>query len=306
MIEKEPLAALLRAVRAIPLAEGCHPTALPYLSFYRFTGRTIPMPQAEERYLYAVLDGSLRLYTPSGMLDYVAGQYSLSQIDTPRSGRVLTRSVQGDFLAMSVELPPSEVISVVLELDGDLSGQIARGELDDGTADAADRAALEDLARLTAVLDDPVGRTFLGRQLRRELIFHLLCGTSGSQFLRSVIQIPSSDEIYEINSWIKEHYRRPFTVEELAARKNMSVSQFYQKFKSAVGMGPLQCQKRLRLTEARRLMLDEGRNVTEAAMEVGYESVSQFTREYRRMYGEAPKADIRRIRQLMQEQANFS
>ena len=79
----------------------------------------------------------------------------------------------------------------------------------------------------------------------------------------------------------------------------MSVSQFHQKFKSAVGMGPLQCQKRLRLTKARRLMLDEGRNVTEAALEVGYESVSQFIRDYRRIFGAAPGEDIRRLwRQL--------
>ena len=77
----------------------------------------------------------------------------------------------------------------------------------------------------------------------------------------------------------------------------MSVSLFHQKFKSAVGMGPLQCQKRLRLTEARRLMLDEGRNVTEASMEVGYESVSQFTREYRRIFGTNPKEDLLRLRE---------
>ena len=76
----------------------------------------------------------------------------------------------------------------------------------------------------------------------------------------------------------------------------MSVSLFHQKFKSAVGMGPLQCQKRLRLTEARRLMLDENRNVTEVSLEVGYESLSQFTRDYRRMFGQRPKEDILLLR----------
>lgn len=75
----------------------------------------------------------------------------------------------------------------------------------------------------------------------------------------------------------------------------MSVSLFHQKFKSAVGMGPLQCQKRLRLTEARRLMLDDNKNVTEASIEVGYESVSQFIRDYRKMFGSAPKEDILNI-----------
>ena len=79
----------------------------------------------------------------------------------------------------------------------------------------------------------------------------------------------------------------------------MSISSFHQKFKYAVGMGPLQCQKRLRLTEARRLMLDEGKKVADAAMEVGYESASQFTRDYRRMFGSSPKNDILQLgRQL--------
>ena len=87
-----------------------------------------------------------------------------------------------------------------------------------------------------------------------------------------------------------------FSVEELAEQQNMSVSLFHQRFKSAVGMGPLQCQKRLRLTEARRLMLDEGRNVTEASIEVGYESLSQFIRDYRKMFGAALKEDVMRLR----------
>ena len=120
----------------------------------------------------------------------------------------------------------------------------------------------------------------------------MLCGSCGKQFLQSMIQISQADEIYAANSWIKENFRHPFTVSELAEQSNMSVSMFHQKFKSAVGMGPMQCQKRLRLTEARRLMLDESKNVTEASIEVGYESLSQFIRDYRKMFGAAPKEDI--------------
>ena len=78
-----------------------------------------------------------------------------------------------------------------------------------------------------------------------------------------------------------------------------------KRFKSAVGMGPLQCQKRLRLTEARRLMLDEGANVTQAALDVGYESPSQFARDYRKMFGAAPKEDLLRIQNRLKKQANF-
>lgn len=128
-----------------------------------------------------------------------------------------------------------------------------------------------------------------------------MCGPCGSQFLQSIINIQQAGEIYNINSWIKKNFRNAFTVEELAEKRNMSVSLFHQKFKSAVGMGPLQCQKRLRLTEARRLMLDENRNVTEASFEVGYESVSQFTRDYRKMFGLTPKEDILKLRSQKKE-----
>lgn len=124
----------------------------------------------------------------------------------------------------------------------------------------------------------------------------VLCGSCGDRFIQSVKNISRANDIYEINSWIKENYKTAFTVEELAKNNNMSVSNFHQKFKSAVGMGPLQCQKRLRLTEARRLMLNENMSVTEAAFEVGYESLSQFIRDYKKMFLAPPKEDIKLLK----------
>lgn len=137
--------------------------------------------------------------------------------------------------------------------------------------------------------------------MMQEVIYYVLCGSCGKQFLQGIANIAQADEIYEANSWIKENFRSAFTVEELAEQRNMSVSLFHQKFKSAVGMGPLQCQKRLRLTEARRLMLDENKNVTEASGEVGYESLSQFVRDYRKMFGKAPKEDIQYIQNQLKK-----
>lgn len=142
---------------------------------------------------------------------------------------------------------------------------------------------------------------FIRKNSMREVIYYTLCGSCGRQFLQSIVNIGKADEIYAANSWIKENFRNAFTVENLAEERNMSVSLFHQKFKSAVGMGPLQCQKRLRLTETRRLMLDENKNVTEASAEAGYESVSQFIRDYRKMFGSAPKEDILNIGQHLKK-----
>lgn len=114
---------------------------------------------------------------------------------------------------------------------------------------------ISSLTRLIAALKGPAQRfPFLAGHIEREIIFFILCGCCGRQFLQSAVNIQQAGEMYEINSWIKKNFRNSFTVEELAKQRNMSVSLFHQKFKSAVGMGPLQCQKRLRLTEARRLM----------------------------------------------------
>lgn len=250
------------------------------------------MPQSQTPYIYFVLDGELRLYTLAGVLDYVNGQYSVSAIDTPEKGYVLVFSSQKDFLAASVDFLANDVLSVIIELDDSLCNQIFDDKLSEEFKSGQDKCELSCLERMVNALDEPLSMSFLCEQIRKEMIFHILCGSCGKTFIQSITNMKSISEIYEANSWIKQNYRKNFKIDELAEQWNMSVSQFHQKFKSTVGMGPLQCQKRLRLTEARRLMLDEGRNVTEAAFEVGYESLSQFTREYRKMFGSSPTEDI--------------
>lgn len=283
---------LQAAVRGLCPTEGGCQTGIPFVTAWRFTGGKIQMPQTDNPYLYLVLDGVLRLYTPSGMMDYMAGQYSVSKIDTPLSGTVLSFSARQDFLALSAEFTANDVITAVLALDGDLTERIAAGALEEEEMSAADGAVVQAVCRLFSAMTQRMRSEFLRRNVMQEVIYYLLCGSCGRQLLQSMAAVGQAGEIYEANSWIKENFRRPFTVEELAEQRNMSVSLFHQKFKSAVGMGPLQCQKRLRLTEARRLMLDESKNVTQAAAEVGYESLSQFIRDYRKMFGAAPKEDI--------------
>lgn len=295
------LQSLIDRVRTVSLTEGCNKTAVPYLNIHHYTGEKIKMPQTKSPYLYVILDGSIRLHTPTGIMDYIAGQYSVSEIDTPVSGHILTYSERMDFLALSIEFTVNDVIQVVLDLDGNLAEQIINSEIDDSDMITSDKHVITSVNQLTALVNEPLQLTFMAKHILREIIFYALCGSCGQQFLQSIINIQQAGEIYEINSWIKKNFRNSFTVEELAEKRNMSVSLFHQKFKSAVGMGPLQCQKRLRLTEARRLMLDESKNVTEASLEVGYESVSQFIRDYRKMFGLSPKEDILNLRSALKK-----
>ena len=292
---------LIEAINKRNMDDGINRTGLPYVNVCLTSDKSIEMPQTDNTYLFLVVEGTLRLYTPSGIMDYESVQYSVSAIDTPETGYVLAISDGRRFSAISVEFNPSDVIGILLELDGELIENISKGELSDEVMRAADKKVIDCICRLLEIADDPVSRDFLGNTARKEMIFHVLCGSAGSNFLQSIIRLQNSDDIYAANTWIKENYKQAFTVEELAKKFNMSVSVFHDKFRSAVGMAPLQCQKRLRLTEARRLMMDDNSNVSEAASEVGYDNYSQFIREYKKMFGLPPKDDIRRIRSLSDE-----
>lgn len=298
------LSSLQAEVRQTVRSGGRNQAGFPGLTFYRFTGRRIEMPRSDNPYLYLVIDGTLRLYTPSGMMDYMAGQYSVSRIDTPLYGTVLSFSRTHDFYAIALEMSGRDVIDTVLDLDNELTEKIMKDTLSEQEKDFADQAVVESVCRLVTALKQPLSSACLARNRQREILYYVLCGSCGKQFLQSITGLQEADGIYAANSWIKENFQRSFTVESLAEQQNMSVSQFHQKFKNAVGMGPLQCQKRLRLTEARRLMIDENRNVTEAALEVGYESISQFTRDYRKMFGASPKEDVLKLRKELEKQAD--
>jgi AraC-like DNA-binding protein len=269
---------------------------------YRFTDERIEMPQTDNPYLYIVLDGMLRLYTPSGIMDYMAGQYSVSKIDTPLSGTVLAFSEQQDFLAISIEFFPSDIIHTILQLENELTERIMSEQLSEQEMTLSDSEVLQSVSRLFSVMNHQTFPSeFIRNNIMQEITYYVLCGSCGKQFIQSIAGIGQAEKIYQANSWIKKNFHNSFAVEDLAKRQNMSVSLFHQKFKSAVGMGPLQCQKRLRLTEARRLMLDESKNVTEASVEVGYESLSQFIRDYRRMFRAAPKEDILNIQKHLKK-----
>ena len=259
------------------------------------------MPVVPNPYLYIVIDGMLRLHTPSGIMDYMAGQYSVSKIDTPLMGTVLSFSTQHDFIALAIEFTVNDVITTVLSLDNDLTEKIMNERIEGSKMAVSDEAVIESVYRLFSGTHRAIPSEFMRKNILQEIIYYILCGSCGKQFIQSIVNIGQADKIYEANSWIKENFRNSFTVENLVEQRNMSVSLFHQKFKSAVGMGPLQCQKRLRLTEARRLMLDDNKNVTEASVEVGYESVSQFIRDYRKMFGSAPKEDILNIREHLKK-----
>lgn len=296
-MDNKALKQLQESIRRFSLKEGLNTTLLPFLSIYRFTTPEICMPESSKPYLYMIVSGMLWLHTLSGILDYVPGQYSVSAIDSPLSGQAITASADSEFIAVSIELSSDDVISVMLDMDDQFSQKIFQSQLSPKTMADFDTNLLESVTKLINSMKQTDSLSFVSKHLKREIIFDLIGGSSGKEFLQSITNLQEAGEIYSINTWIKQNYKGTFSVEELARQLNMSISSFHLKFKYAVGMGPLQCQKRLRLTEARRLMLDEDKTVADAAMDVGYESISQFTRDYGRMFGNSPKNDILQLRE---------
>ena len=284
------------------LNEGKNTTSIPYIDIYRYSQVDIVLPDIPNPYLFLVLNGTIRLSSADCINSYEPGQYFFPAIDSPRVGEALSASREMPFVALLIELSVDDVISVMLDIDSDLPEKLFDEKVTKIMLPYIDEKLLEIVSRLFTMTQTEL--SFMGKHLKREIIFNLITGSCGRQFVQNIVNIQQAGDIYYINSWIKQNYKADFSVEELAEQSNMSLSSFHQKFKSAIGMGPVQCQKKLRLTEARRLMLDKAANVTDAAMEVGYDSVSQFIRDYRRMFGRSPQKDVQEIRECIQKQTN--
>jgi AraC-like DNA-binding protein len=151
---------------------------------------------------------------------------------------------------------------------------------------------LDAVARLVALLDSPQDIVPLAPLVLREITYRLLAGPQGLRLRQIASAGAPAHRIARAIRWLKDHFSDPLRVESLAKRVGMSPSAFHLHFKGVTALSPLQFQKKLRLQEARRLMLGDGLDAADAAFRVGYESPSQFSREYRRMFGAPPRQDV--------------
>jgi AraC-like DNA-binding protein len=155
---------------------------------------------------------------------------------------------------------------------------------------------LDAAIRLLRLLDDRAAAPVLAPLAEREILFRLLCGPYGSTLRQIASAQGRVASVSRAIGWIKQHFAEPFSIDRLAGAVGMSASSLHEHFKSVTAMSPLQYQKQLRLQEARRLMLGGAIDAATAAFRVGYESPSQFSREYRRLFGDPPARDISRLR----------
>jgi AraC-like DNA-binding protein len=229
-------------------------------------------------------------------LEYRAGQALVIGVETPSTGRVVEASPEEPCLVLAFGLDREIMQSVAegLDVPPKVSGEPGRGAfVTDFQGPLADCAL-----RLVRLLDTPAAIPTLYPVIMREICYWLLTGPHGGDVARMALVNSPSQSVMSAMHSLRSRFREAVRVDELAAVARMSTSAFHRQFKALTSLTPLQYQKQLRLLEARRLMVSRAFNVEAAAFEVGYESPSQFSREYARMFGAPPKRDLKHLRTL--------
>lgn len=270
-------------------------TAVPGLTFYHYDSPTEPRSGLHEPSICLVAQGSKRIFLENEAFVYDVNRYLIASVHLPTTYQVLTASPDAPYLGLLLKFDLRELSQLMV--DSNLpasptppsSRAMATGEIT--------LPLLSAFQRLVGLLDTPEDIPILAPIIHREILYRLLIGEQGERLRQIASSGSRSHQIARAIHQLKENFTRPLRVEELAALAHMSTSSFHSYFRSLTSLSPLQYQKHLRLQEARRLMLAENLDATSAAFRVGYESSSQFSREYSRLFGAPPLRDVKNLRQ---------
>jgi AraC-like DNA-binding protein len=218
---------------------------------------------------------------------YCAGQGLLAAVDVPVTARISEASPNRPYLAFSLAIDPAMVAELLAEQPQASAKGLPVSAL---TTTALEAELCDPLMRLFALLDAPRDLAVLAPLIRREIVWRLLCGGLGASLRQIGLAESHAARIGRATAVIRNRFAEPLRVADLAALAHMSVPSFHRRFKAVTTLTPLQFQKQIRLQEARRLLLVEG-DVASVGYAIGYESPSQFTRDYRRLFGVSPGRD---------------
>lgn len=277
---------------------GDHDPRLRKLNVQRITAPTELQPMIYEPIVALVLQGRKRTMIGGQTLEFGVGQSFVGAIDVPVLWQATQASPQSPFVSVSLALDPTKLQDILLDMEPRDLPAFSHGfgltSVEDELADA--------FMRMLRLGNRPHEVAILEPLLEREILFRLLQGQQG-ELLR---QLAGSDSrlshVRTALTWMKSNLALPVRIEDLASMTGMSVSVFHRHFKAVTAMTPIQYQKQLRLHEARRRLLERSGDATGVAFSVGYESPSQFSREYARLFGAPPVRDVRRFRRQQSQQ----
>ena len=272
---------------------GSQATPVKGFEFHRQVSNADPKPHFYKPVIIVVVQGKKLVKIGAEEHHYGENICFVCGVDMPVTSCVMEASAEKPYLSMSLKLDTGLIASLASQVvPSAAEAAVYRG----AAMQEVEPDLLDAFARLAELTEKPEQIAVMGDMLLREIHYRLLAGSFGNA-LRSLNTLGSQgNQITRAIAWLKEFYKEPLLVEDLAQRSHMAPSTFHKYFKSITTLSPLQYQKQLRLGEAQRLMLSEGYDVTQAAMTVGYESATQFIREYKRLFGDPPRRNVMSLR----------
>lgn len=289
-------AALADQIARYACDDGIVDTTIPRLSLVRWSREAIPVHMLQKPALCIIAQGAKHVMVGDSMVAYGPASYLVASLDLPITGVVTEASTATPYLCFCLYLDGAVLSDLLMTMPASAPAQevelgLSLHPVTDEILDAA--------VRLTALLGRPGDAAVLAPLVERELLFRLISGPTGP-LIRAIAAGESRvAQIARAIGWLKTHFRETFSGPQLARLAGMSVSSFHDHFRRATAMTPLQYQKQLRLQEARRLMMADRIAAADAADQVGYESPSQFSREYRRLFGAPPQRDVAQLRSVI-------
>ncbi|EHH2568322.1 AraC family transcriptional regulator [Vibrio parahaemolyticus] len=270
-------------------------TPISGLRFSRWTTPTPPTSYTHNPSICLITQGRKRVLLGEESFIYDANHFLISSVDLPIIANIIEASEEQPYLGLIMELDLTEISQLIVDSElaftqsKEAQKGIAVGELSESLLNA--------FVRLAELLDEGQNIKILAPIIKREIFYRLLMSEQGTRLHQFVTAGSHSHQIAKAIDWLKNNFVKPLSVGDLASYTGMSKSSFYTHFRSMTSMTPLQFQKKLRLSEARRLMLTENLDAMAATFKVGYESPSQFSREYSRLFGAPPSKDIKLLRE---------
>jgi AraC-like DNA-binding protein len=275
--------------------DGFNNTAIAPLHYFKMSAPSARMHVVYNTSLCLVVQGEKEVMLDNETYRYAASKFLVVSMDLPAIGHVTVATPEKPYCALQLDIDPKQLSDLLTDSfrteahGAPTERALFVGSTNDRLTDA--------LLRLARLLDTPQDIPLLAPMIIREIYYRLLNGSYGQRIAQIAISGTHMQRIAHVIQMLKTKLSEPIRVEDLAEMAHMSPSSFHFHFKEVTTMSPLQYQKRLRLLEARRLLLVEGTDASSAAYRVGYESASQFSREYSRMFGAPPISDVTKVRE---------
>lgn len=240
-----------------------------------------------------VIQGEKQTILGKESITYAKGKYLLSTMDIPVSSRITKASLNEPFVVLILQLDPRIIKELILETNLKISDNSMSTPI---TVQDIDEELLDAFYRLVLLTDkNEKEQKILSQMILKEIYYRLLTGKPSNQLLLAYTKGTKQNQITDAINILKENYNKKLNMDDMARLINMAPSSFYRNFKKITNVTPLQFQKKLKLNEAQRLLLTEDYNATTVSYKVGYESPAQFNREYKKMFGIAPKSSIKKL-----------